>query len=318
MWDAAKASLNHADTAKRFYMGKVVASEAADSAVKQALGKGGTRAMDAASGAVAAGKRWGVRGVNFAKTTGGYISNEFAKGVIPARAVLFNRPDESVEDAYPRQLAALSQAQGNLQGAQNVLQGHFGPTAEMHPNMTMNHTASVIGAYKYLLEAIPVGAHRGASPLTPQLKAPSPSPGEVTAFKRKWEAAMNPYSVLDDIGNNRLTKEAVQTIQAVYPGFYRELRTRTIENLSQLKAPITYQQKQTMELLLQMPGGLIPANAPGFQQRYAQLSSVVGGGPPPGPGGKPSNGKPGSNKGSPSLAQQIQSPVDQATAGIHN
>jgi hypothetical protein len=66
-------------------------------------------------------------------------------------------------------------------------------------------------------------------------------------------AVQDPAGVVDDLARGRVTTEQVETLQAVYPGIYRELQQKAQQSLlehAQAGHPLPFQQRVALGVLL--------------------------------------------------------------------
>ena len=314
--EAIQAQKNHLFAnmiAKRYYKQTAAFNTVTDAAA--------AKAVKGAAGVAGQAKRFSARAFDVTAATGGYVSKKFYRGTTPAIVARFVEDGESPEDAFARHQDELMQVNDNPDAMMQAVAGRLGPAAELHPNLTMETMLMPFNGARHLLEHAPGNPPINA--LAPNVKGPPPSRGEIATYARRWNAVMNPYDVVDELANGQLTQESVQAIEAVYPGFYNKLKDATLGAIGNTTEPMPFEVRQQMEIMLQMPGSLVKANAPDFQMRFTQTAMIAAmgeeGGGGGGGGGTPgSNGKQGSNKGSPTLAQQMQSPVDRAVENIHN
>ncbi len=135
-----------------------------------------------------------------------------------------------------------------------------------------------------LADSISVGELRGAAPevaahLT--LKAAQavrflhdmapkpPTPGVVPALDQEWEpswvelqrwgryveAVQNPAKAVDQLRHGTMSKEAVDTLRAIYPGMLQDIQKRMIERLAQYKQPLDPSRKAALAILFDQPMG---------------------------------------------------------------
>lgn len=96
-----------------------------------------------------------------------------------------------------------------------------------------------------------------------------PSSQELAKFERYLEAAENPMSVIDDLQSGTITREAIETIQVLYPELHSTIITRTLNAVKNQK--LSYSQKAQMSVLLDIPldSSLTPESIQQFQQQFA-------------------------------------------------
>jgi hypothetical protein len=107
-----------------------------------------------------------------------------------------------------------------------------------------------------------------------------PSDMEMSKFVRRVEAAMNPLKVLDDLRDGTLTREQVETLDAVYPEYMGKIRQRVVESLTEKQREFPYQAKLKLSLLLGMEldpslsASSIQALQSTYQQQEAQAEQA--------------------------------------------
>lgn len=91
------------------------------------------------------------------------------------------------------------------------------------PNVASAYTDKATNAYNYLYKHLP---KKGGPdyPLMP--KAFKPSDKEIASFNKRLEVATNPFSAFDHLQNRTLSKEHVETLQALYPKTYSRMVDR--------------------------------------------------------------------------------------------
>lgn len=304
--DMAQSTIIQTMVAKRIYKG----TESVKAAVK--LGTD-----SAFAGAVARGKAWAAKNADVSKYTGGFITKAFYQGLHSTPRVTFTRGGASLTDSYFARVEELEEAGRDMEQMTYALQGHLGDAAEMHPMLTQSLTISAMNGYTALVNSLPAKL-AGDSPLMPQVKGHPPSEGELVSFQRKYDAVMNPWSVLEDFANGRVTPEGREMLELVYPAFYEHIQNEIMGNLGNLKEPPAPDVAAQIEIMLGMPGSLERQRAPDFQVVYSmaleQARAEQGQG-----GGGPQKGNAGGGRksGNPSFAQQFK-PLSQSGTNIGN
>jgi len=81
-----------------------------------------------------------------------------------------------------------------------------------------------------------------------------PSPSAIADFRRVWQVALDPLSVLDDLEDGSLSDDQVATLVELYPAIYAELRQAVVEAVSTMQARrgMTWQPIGTKTALIQM------------------------------------------------------------------
>lgn len=166
------------------------------------------------------------------------------------------------------------------------------------PNLTGLTLQTLQRGAQHLLATAPKNPHEGL-PLALQPKW-EPSPTDLDRWQRRIDAVENPTKVLEQMGQGVLTKEHAETLQAVYPLAYEELKSRIFERLSTWDKQIPYQRR----LALAQVFGPRALGTSIEQQKMIQLSQE----------GAVKQAQPGSMKG-PDGRQQIDAQKNAETQG---
>jgi hypothetical protein len=301
--------------AERFYQGQAAFAEAADSAILSAF----TRTAKSV--------KYALTNLDFSKATGGVVPNSVGRAIVTGPAQYLNRQlygdsadndrhsATTLNNSYVRVRDMVIKSAGDMFPLVETINAKMG-TADQHPMLTMEVSGGVALTMGYLQTALPKGTPQSpAMPMSPDLP---PSETEMRVFMRKFEAVMNPWSVIEQLGQGTLSKESIDAVSTAYPGFYMRLSERVMRYLGSYPGRLPYDKACQMEIMLKSPGMLVPQNRPRFQATYTQVSKLVeanaAAGPPGGGGQAPQKG----TGSSPTLAQQMRSPVNQAIDNIHN
>jgi hypothetical protein len=104
-------------------------------------------------------------------------------------------------------------------------------------------------AFAYLESQVP-------RPITPNPLVKydfKPSDAESYSFSRKLDVALNPFSIIDDIGNNSVTKDQLGAMQAIYPMLYNKIRGEVLNQVTETKETVPYQARLKFSLLFDAP-----------------------------------------------------------------
>ncbi len=300
--------------AERYFQGQAAFAEAADSAVLSLF----TR--------TAKSLKYKLADIDFSKATGGVVPNSVGRAIVTGPAHYLNKhlygesPDDDgqrrgvteLNNAYVRTRDLVVTQSGDMIPLMETINARVG-TSDEHPMLTMELAAGVVTTMGYLSTALPKGMSQSpAMPMSPDLP---PSEMEMRVFMRKFEAVMNPWSLIEQLGQGTLSKESVEAVSQAYPGFYMRLSERVQRYLGSYPGRLPYDKACQLEIMLQSPGMLVPQNRPRFQATYTQVAKMVEASAGVGPGGKPPAKPSGS---APTLSQQMRSPVNQAIDNIHN
>jgi len=126
----------------------------------------------------------------------------------------------------------------------------FEEMVEDYPNTTPAMMEQYARAIHFLQQKIPRD-----SLLNKQVEAEEYTPGdnERRRFNRYLAVAENPLSVLDQIRNNTLSKEGVETLKVLYPLIYEDIQLKLMQAIAENKDQIPYYRKQMISQLFELP-----------------------------------------------------------------
>lgn len=124
--------------------------------------------------------------------------------------------------------------------------------AQHAPNIAQNMSSIGTQAAMFLASKAPKDPNMGNT-LTPGVHNWQPSQADTLKFKRYADAIYHPLSVLEHVKDNTLSSEEVETIQTVYPQLYKQIATEMVNQLTDLKKPLTYSKRLTVSRLLGVP-----------------------------------------------------------------
>jgi hypothetical protein len=126
------------------------------------------------------------------------------------------------------------------------------------PGVTPNVNAALakqanIGA-NYLMKTAPTKPHQiNSNSLTPQHVKPEPNPVQLKQFARRVQIVDKPLSIINEMNNGTLAREHVETLQAVYPQLYEQIRGEVAKQLMDSEHPADFYKTKQIEILLHIP-----------------------------------------------------------------
>lgn len=175
-------------------------------------------------------------------------------------------PMERKRQAYDRvtkKLAELSSPEAMARAIEEV-----SGNAESMPQFKMAMALRLQTAASYLQEAMPEDPLAGAQ-LT--IRSPwKPSDLDVAAFNRKYNAVMNPLSVVDKVADGTATLDEVQALAAVHPDIYSGLQNAIMSGIMENGDKIPYSRRVLLGNLFNIPAdySLTPEFIAQMQQPY--------------------------------------------------
>lgn len=102
----------------------------------------------------------------------------------------------------------------------------------------------------------------------------SPSRSEIASFARRIQAAEDPVSVLEDLADGTVSREAAETLREVYPEIFAEVQTRLIERATELEESVPYKRRLQISSLFDVPldDSLKPENLHHYQELLSALN----------------------------------------------
>lgn len=146
-------------------------------------------------------------------------------------------------------LQALAQ---NPQALQQRISAALGPLSAVAPDMA----AAVALTAKRAVDFLSSVAPKPDEPLgdIPALRKPwAPSDAERAKFERYAQAVQNPHSVFDGLASGDVSQESAEALQAVYPQLYGEWKLKAMTALAQHKGELDAKQRLALSALLQQP-----------------------------------------------------------------
>lgn len=138
------------------------------------------------------------------------------------------------------------------------------------PQLRQNIIMKSLNAAAFLAERMPK-PENDISVLKQKEYAPSDS--ELMKFQRYLKAVQEPMSVLDELNEGVLTREGVETLEAVYPSLLNKMRTNLLNKAIENPDNFTYAQRLQMSIFLGSPTEYATSNDFIFKmQKYAKTA----------------------------------------------
>lgn len=97
-----------------------------------------------------------------------------------------------------------------------------------------------------------------------------PADYEIAQFERRLAVVEDPFVVFGEMKKGQLTKDQVDTLNAVYPSLYKYMKTRAVNKILKNPKKFSYQAKLNMGYLLDMPFDTAMMNISQYQTTFAQ------------------------------------------------
>lgn len=146
------------------------------------------------------------------------------------------------------------------------------------PETKQQITQNLVAMVQYLDSKLPKN-----STLTPNnliKREWSPSDLELSKFEKILEAVQNPLSILDDLKNGTITREAAEAIRVLKPQLYAQIQQKAMQEINNSKETIPYQKRLILGILLDIESdaSLNGQNIAGLQELHNEAQESQAGG----------------------------------------
>ncbi len=93
---------------------------------------------------------------------------------------------------------------------------------------------------------------------------------DVEKFARYVNAARDPAAIVERFGEQRMTREDAEVLQALYPGHFAQVQNHVMDNLEAFQASTSYKHRIQTSVLLGIPADPIMQNVSRWQQTFIQ------------------------------------------------
>jgi len=140
------------------------------------------------------------------------------------------------------------------------------------PNIATAFNQKMSNAVQYLNQAIPK-PDQPDNPFHPHTFQPSDA--AMSAFERKLEVVMDPFSVVNRLRDHTLTSDHMEALQAVYPKAYEEMKSRVMNHMMGNKQKIPYSARIKLSLLMgtDIDHSMSPAAVLGYQNTFQTVAA---------------------------------------------
>lgn len=179
-------------------------------------------------------------------------SSIFKSSAAPYIATAVDKPleehrDERKEDFKTVQdrLVALS---SNPELFQSVLEAKTDLLFDYAPNITAGVQAGMVRMVSYLTSILPK-----PPPTQPLDEKWEPTQTQIYDFFKSYRAVNEPTSILRQVANGTLTKQAIDAVKAVHPELYLSMQTEVLDKMVQKKDKLPYKTKEMLSLFFGVP-----------------------------------------------------------------
>lgn len=206
----------------------------------------GRKTVDTEAGAVSVGKNLkGLAASPLGLTTAagalGLAGFKGAQGHIER----FQGDYPDLQTAFEARRKTLDAVMGDPLALHRAIGQHLGPLGKVNPDAYGQIAARLQSAVQYLHENMP--AQMSANMVRPN--GIPMSRATARDFAQKYNSALNPASVFQDVKNGSATPTQLRTLQTVHPDLYDGLRLQLVRQVAQNPASMSTQRKLRMDIL---------------------------------------------------------------------
>lgn len=153
--------------------------------------------------------------------------------------------------------------------------------SEVASQTTSSLIVTATNAINYLYSMAPKNPHPDVLYTDREWK---PTDRELSTYERRLEAVTDPLSVLKDLKNGTITPEKMQTLKAVHPRIYDDMRQRAVARIAETQAKLSYKQRIRLGAFLGLPidtsmqPKMISRLQATYEAKQAEGQPLVGGG----------------------------------------
>jgi hypothetical protein len=169
----------------------------------------------------------------------------------------------------------LTKVANNPQTLLDHVTDHTASAYDVAPNTTSGIQQTAMRAATFLSSKLPQKGNPVSSPFN---KPYEPSATEIAQFDRYRTIVENPTLALKQVKDGTLTKETIETLNAVYPKLYQEMQQEVMKQASSLKkdAVVPYKTQQSVSIFLGTPvnSSMEPQAVQGYQAAIAAAAGA--------------------------------------------
>lgn len=168
-----------------------------------------------------------------------------AKPLTQTAMARFQGDYPTVQTAFEARRKTLDNVMKNPLLLHRAVAQHLGPMSKVAPEVYGQVSARLQAAAQYLHENLP-------SQMSASMVRPNGIPlSRATArdFALKYNSALNPASVLEDVRDGKASPTQLRTLEAVHPDIYQKLRLELVRQVANNPGSMSTQRKLRMDIL---------------------------------------------------------------------
>lgn len=185
-------------------------------------------------------------------------------------AVKDRKEPKDNKEAYKNIKENLVEIKTNTEETEKKIMLRTRHLAEEAPAVTQFTVMTAKRATDFLLSKLPKPLTNNGQKNSFTKREWEPSDSQMAKFQRYVEAVENPLSVVDDLDNGTLTREAAEALQIVYPRIFQQLQEKVMTTLNSSEDVVPYNKRLQLGILLNIPTdeSLQPEAIKGLQDNF--------------------------------------------------
>lgn len=243
------------------------------------------------------------------QTAANALAGQAEKVKAPALATVFT--GKNLADQYQRTAERVRElAQPAL--AQQHVSDSIQEVAAQYPNVGAAVSRKLLTIYQQLSAQLPQSHTDTGTTLTPLAVKARVPPVEQQRFMSTVRGALEPESVIADLGRGILDRPAIESFKATHPQMFQQLRTRVAEVVEQRKDEVPFKRRIMLSMVFDFEGDSSLNPQRGAELQKAAQSLSVADAAKDQQMVKPKNVEPGKSKTAESFALPSQSAISGA------
>lgn len=187
------------------------------------------------------------------KAIDGFVSGaKNVRSAAPYSVAVLGQTKQEEKKNYEKNRVVLTDLMTDNNKLQKYLEEKVFDVKELNPRLYSTTVAKAANALTFLKSKLPQDM-LASKRLQPQLSQYQPTDIEMIKFKRYLSAVDNPLSVMDDLQKGIISTEGVETLKAVYPELFNEIKSKIMVKLSELKTELPYAKRLQLSMLFGVP-----------------------------------------------------------------
>jgi hypothetical protein len=245
-----------------------------------------------------------------APTLAGTHQAEAAHAANSRAVVVGAMQSEGLRDSYQKTSDRIRELARPEMAAQHV-SALLPEVSAQYPRVGSAVSAKLLGIYQQLAARLPSSPVDVGETLTPLAIRQRVTPMAMRKFMSEVRGALEPESVIADLGDGIVDRDAIAVLKEAHPETFQQLRTKVADYVEQNEEELPYKRRVMLSLTFDFTGdsSLEPARMAGLQQAAQAVSA--GADMPPEGMPKPKRADPGKSK----LGSSFSTPSDSAFGG---